>query len=732
MASLKKIDKFREKFREFMNKPFGASEKNQHNADDEKLLTELVARGNQLLKEKNTDEAEKTFQSVIAQNPNEADGYAGLAQIAQAKKNWPKALNYWNKCFSIHPKNYPAWWLIKKANVLLALKAFDDAEPLLTEYCEREPGQIWGYAALAQIAAQKHLPKKELEIWEKIYNDFPDSFDGGINYARRLCYFEKCDQAENILQNLLLQYPASETVLETLAWTARGAKDYELAAQRFRELTMQFPNNMHYKRLYITSLMDNVQFDEAQSYFDQHFHHSTHKEDLLLQAKIYWEMLKVDEAIDLLKQLLVKHPGDAGITNTYVSCLKVLFRPSGNKDVLFQALSLLNDIKGGALKKDSLLLMQMDFYLLLDNPKKTIELFDQLQDKSSELALKWQAWKLKYFGDMDGAKLVWQQILETFHIPQVQLPAQGILQRKDSNDIATDAGDVLLFTAVRNERWRLPWFLNYYRKLGVDRFFFVDNDSSDETSAYLLAQKDVHVFYTNQSYAVSCSGMQWINYLVEQYGSNAWCMYVDVDEALVFPDSENKSLKDLTGYMALHGYEAMYAFMLDMFAPGENPMPKGNEYTNFAQDYPLFENQYHRINSKHCPYFRTAGGVRRSFNINENQTKTPIIKGGRGIKFLLSSHRITPAKLSDVTGALLHFKMAGNYKQIFSQDLELNNRMPRCRRRHWAYLQQSTSTPNADAVNEHTKRFTSSRQLVDLGLINTSEAFKTFENDRNN
>jgi hypothetical protein len=441
-------------------------------------------------------------------------------------------------------------------------------------------------------------------------------------------------------------------------------------------------------------------------------------------------MLKVDEAIDLLKRLLKKHPGDTAITATYVNYLKIIFRPTANKDVLFQALSLLNDIKGGAIKKDAILLMQMDIYLMLDNPEKTIELFGQLEDKRSEKAQVWQAWMLKYRRDIEGAKLVWQHILETFHIPQVQLPAEGVLQRRDSNDIATEAGAVLLFTAVRNERWRLPWFLNYYRKLGVDRFFFVDNDSSDETADYLLKQKDVHVFYTNQSYAVSCSGMQWINYLVEQYGSNAWCMYVDVDEALVFPDCENKSLKELTGYMAHHGYEAMYAFMLDMFAPGVNPIPKGNEYTNFAEDYTLFVNQYNLISTQYCPYIRTAGGLRRRFNINENLTKTPIIRGGRGIRFLASSHEITPAKLSDVTAVLLHYKMAGDTNQIFSQDLELNNRMPRCRRRHWAYLQQNPK--NMIAVSENTIHYKSSQQLIELGLINTSEEFKTSENDQNN
>jgi len=721
-----------EKYRIFKNKIFGRSQTRQHQPVDEKQLTELITRGNQLIKEKNTAEAENIFQTVIAQNPNVADGYAGLAQIAQAKKSWQEALEYWNKCFIYEPKNYPAWWLIKKANVLMALNAFDDAEPLLTEYCEREPGQVWGYLGLAQIAAQNHLPKKELKILEKIYTDFPDSFEGQIKFVRALIYFEKYEQAESILQNLKKQFPSSEQVLELFAWTARAAKDYEKASLRFRELTVQLPDNNQYKRLYLLSLLDILQFDEAQSYYELHLQDSGNPEDLLMKAKILLEMLKRDEAHELLVSLLKKYPGNAGIIIELRSLLIKQYQVTGNEELLYQALGLIHQIKPNLVKNDIILIMQMGISLMLNNQKKTIELFDKLEDKNSENALKWKAWKLNYEGDIDGTKATWQHILDTFYVPQVQTPKEGTLKRMDTNPIITEEGSVFLFTAVRNERWRLPWFLEYYRKLGVDRFFFVDNDSTDKTSAYLLKQNDVYVFWTNQSYAAARSAMQWINYLVEEYGSNAWCMYIDVDEALVFPYSENKNLKDLTGYMAAQGHEAMYAFMLDMFSPDEKTIDSENDYKGFFEDYPFFENQYNRINSRYCPYFYTAGGARRMYQISENQTKTPIIAGGKGIKFLQSSHEITPARLSDVSGVLLHFKMAGNFRQIFSQDLEINTRLPKCRRRHWAYLQQDIeSNPGEDA--ENVLRYTSSRQLIDLGLISNSEEFKTFKkNDRNN
>jgi hypothetical protein len=287
-----------------------------------------------------------------------------------------------------------------------------------------------------------------------------------------------------------------------------------------------------------------------------------------------------------------------------------------------------------------------------------------------------------------------------------------------------------LFTAVRNERWRLQWFLDYYRSLGVDRFFFVDNDSTDGTAEFLHKQSDVHVFWTEQSYAKAYSGMQWINWLVEQYGSDCWCIYADVDEALVFPGVEKRGLHNLTDYMTDHGQEALYAFMLDMYAPHLESTPRGNGYTDFLTDYPLFENEYTWANTWICPFRFTAGGIRRTFKLSENQTKTPLIRGGVGINFLMSSHMITPARLSDVSGVFLHYKLAGDFKETFTNDLTENTRIARCRMRHWRYIEALDELPEDESfIRDSTVSYQSSQQLMDLGILKTSPAFEAGKYD---
>lgn len=46
---------------------------------------------------------------------------------------------------------------------------------------------------------------------------------------------------------------------------------------------------------------------------------------------------------------------------------------------------------------------------------------------------------------------------------------------------------------LHNEMHFLPAFLPHYRKLGVDRFFFIDDRSDDGTLEFLALQDDVVV-----------------------------------------------------------------------------------------------------------------------------------------------------------------------------------------------------------------------------------------------
>ena len=76
------------------------------------------------------------------------------------------------------------------------------------------------------------------------------------------------------------------------------------------------------------------------------------------------------------------------------------------------------------------------------------------------------------------------------------------------------ARDILLFATIRNERVRLPYFLKYYRDLGIGHFLIVDNGSTDGSLDYLKDQPDVSIWHSSQNYKRARFGMDWMNWLL--------------------------------------------------------------------------------------------------------------------------------------------------------------------------------------------------------------------------
>ena len=130
---------------------------------------------------------------------------------------------------------------------------------------------------------------------------------------------------------------------------------------------------------------------------------------------------------------------------------------------------------------------------------------------------------------------------------------------------------MLLFTCLRNEKVRLPYFLQYYRDLGVDHFLIVDNDSDDGSREYLARQPDVSLWTTRASYKRARFGMDWLTHLLRRYGSGHWCLTVDVDEFFIYPFCETRPLRALTDWLDSGRSETFASMLLDMYPKGADP-----------------------------------------------------------------------------------------------------------------------------------------------------------------
>ena len=107
-------------------------------------------------------------------------------------------------------------------------------------------------------------------------------------------------------------------------------------------------------------------------------------------------------------------------------------------------------------------------------------------------------------------------------------------------------------------------------------------------------------------------------------------------------------------------------------------------------------------------------------------TKTPIVRGGGGIKFIHSSHVTTPSKPCDVTGVLLHFKFLGNVKKVFNEAARSDTRY-KSGRRYIEYAKlYSDDSQKVKYLNQNTLKYRDSAMLEDLDLITSNREFEQF------
>ena len=168
---------------------------------------------------------------------------------------------------------------------------------------------------------------------------------------------------------------------------------------------------------------------------------------------------------------------------------------------------------------------------------------------------------------------------------------RGWRKRRQLNPVQDRTGqigakDILLFSTLRNERVRLPYFFQYYRDLGIGHFLMVDNDSTDGTREYLAAQPDVSLWHTTGSYRKSRYGVDWMNWLLNKYGHRHWTLTVDVDEFFVYPFCDTRPIHALTDWLEASMVKSFGTMMLDMYpkgplsqhsyAEGQNPIEIAN------------------------------------------------------------------------------------------------------------------------------------------------------------
>ena len=244
--------------------------------------------------------------------------------------------------------------------------------------------------------------------------------------------------------------------------------------------------------------------------------------------------------------------------------------------------------------------------------------------------------------------------------------------------------DILLFCTFRNEDVRLPFFLDYYRKLGVNHFILIDNGSDDGGAAFVAAQPDVSLWSTDAHYGKSRYGMDWLTHLQGTYAHDHWALTVDVDEFFIYPFCDTRPLQALADWLEASEVRSFGTMLLDMYPKGrisdavyhrgEDPFALTNWFD--PGNYTLKLNEFYRnlwIQGGPRARMFFASKPRQAPALN----KIPFVKWDRKFTYVSSTHMLLPRGLNLVygqnggektSGVLLHAKFLNTFSERASQE----------------------------------------------------------------
>lgn len=310
--------------------------------------------------------------------------------------------------------------------------------------------------------------------------------------------------------------------------------------------------------------------------------------------------------------------------------------------------------------------------------------------------------------------------------------ARKSLELKVFQDFTPGIGkdDILLICTMRNEQIRLPYFLDYYRGLGVRHFLFVDNDSTDGTLQYLSGQEDVSVWTTRASYKSATYGIDWVNWLARTYAHGHWTLVVDPDEFFIYPFCDTRPIPALTDWLDNSGIRSFSAMLVDIYPKGRidaQPYRAGQDPLEIAAWFdsgnytikrnPTYGNLWIQGGPRARMFFADAPEQAPALN------KIPLVKWDRKYAFVSSTHALLPRGLNHVyddtggekaSGALLHAKFLDTFSQKAREELD--------RQEHYAgsmeyrvYAERLQENP--DFWCKWSEKYINWRQLEILGLM---------------
>ncbi len=294
-----------------------------------------------------------------------------------------------------------------------------------------------------------------------------------------------------------------------------------------------------------------------------------------------------------------------------------------------------------------------------------------------------------------------------------------LFSHKDKIVRPLDRNDIPLIAQIRNARRYLPSFLEHYRKIGVTRFIFVDDQSTDGSTEYLGNIDDIDLYQSPLNYMESKRGILFKEAAVQIYGANRWWVFVDIDEYLVYHGIEEHGLSALTRALEKRRLTRLLAPLLDMYPIGDPKHARfdGSDSTMPREVASAFDRSGYFLRFRGKDWEIRGGARHRIFQSWLELTKYPLMYVSEGDQFR-SIHYPRPYQknYTPVLGNLLHFKLFDDYEDSIRKSVQEGRHFGNAK--HYKAALEKIEHLHADFYAPGiSQEFTGAEQLLKLGFF---------------
>jgi len=232
--------------------------------------------------------------------------------------------------------------------------------------------------------------------------------------------------------------------------------------------------------------------------------------------------------------------------------------------------------------------------------------------------------------------------------------------------------EVLLICQVKNSDFLIKEFIEYHLGIGVKHIILVDNMSTDATIDIAKQYDSVTILQTRASYLKYQSNLR--AYLIRKYAIEKWTLFLDVDEFFDVPFNDKISLRQFINYLDLKGYNAVHAYMAEVFANEDLSKVPNTSFSNFYDSFEVSGHHTKIEENKITPnsiYHLFSGGIRSTyFDKSTPISKYPLFKASKRIRPReLQNHLVDKCEgVADVSIVLRHYQFT--YK-LYEKSVEI-------------------------------------------------------------